>query len=95
MSYYFVANIRIHDPEEYKKYIDGAGPVFKKYGGRYLAVDDKPEVLEGEWSYNRSVIIEFPSRDNFIQWYHSPEYQDIVKYRLTAADCDTILVKGM
>jgi len=95
MSYFFVASIRIYDPELYQKYIDGAGPVFEKFKGRYLAVDNEPELLEGQWSYSRSVIIEFPAREDFYQWYHSSEYQDIVKYRMAAAECDTILVKGI
>ena len=95
MSCYFIANIRIHDPEEYKKYIDGAGSIFKKYNGKYLAVDNEPELLEGQWAYSRSVIIEFPSKDEFNRWYHSPEYRDIAKHRLAAAACDSILVKGL
>jgi uncharacterized protein (DUF1330 family) len=95
MSYYFVANIRIRDPEEYQKYIQSAENVFDKYNGKYLAVDNEPELLEGNRSYNRIVIIEFPSKEEFICWYKSAEYQGILKHRLRAADCDTILVKGV
>lgn len=94
MPYYFVANIRLNDPDEYKKYTGGAGAVFKKYKGKYLAVDNDPEILEGRWNYSRSVIIEFPSKLAFERWYHSPEYQAILLHRLAAAECDTILVKG-
>lgn len=95
MSYYFVANIRIHNPKDYQKYIDGVDDVFMKYNGRYLAVDNHPELLEGDWHYSRFVIISFNSRKDFEAWYHSSEYQQILKYRLAAAACDTILVKGL
>jgi uncharacterized protein (DUF1330 family) len=94
MSYYFLASIRIRDEREYQKYLDRAGEVFARYGGTYLAVDNEAEVLEGEWKYNRSVLIRFDSREDFRAWYDSGDYQDILKYRLGAADCDTILVKG-
>ena len=57
MSYYFVAQIRINDDIEYQKYIDQAGVVFKKYNGEYLSVDNKPQVLEGDWTYSRTVLI--------------------------------------
>lgn len=95
MSYYFLANISIRNPEEYKKYIEGSGDVFRKYKGRYLAVDDHPLVLEGTWDHTRVVLIEFPTEKEFMDWYESAEYQRIAKYRLNAADCNTILMKGI
>jgi uncharacterized protein (DUF1330 family) len=94
MSYYFIAQIRIHDEAEYRKYLDGTDRVFNKYRGRYLAVDRDPEVLEGNWDYSRSVLISFGSKEDFNAWYYSPEYQELLKYRLKGADCDTILLKG-
>ncbi|MBV5348271.1 DUF1330 domain-containing protein [bacterium] len=95
MKYYFVANIMIHDLSEYQKYIDKAGEVFGKYNGKYLVVDGTPELLEGAWDYTRVVLIEFESKQDFDEWYHSGEYQEILKYRLNAADCNTILAKGL
>ena len=94
MSYYFIANITINDPEEYKKYVDKVDEVFSKYNGKYLAIDDNPIILEGNWNYSRVVIIEFRSKSDFDNWYYSKEYQEILKFRLNAADCDTILIKG-
>jgi uncharacterized protein (DUF1330 family) len=95
MSYYFIAQIRITDPDEYKKYIDKAAEVFRKYNGKYLIVDDKPEILEGTWEYTRTVVIEFKNKREFLAWYNSKEYQEILKLRLGASHCDTILVKGL
>ena len=95
MSFYFIAQIKINDPEEYQKYIDGAAEIFKKYKGKYLAVDNNPVILEGNWDYTRSVIIRFECKEDFEAWYDSEEYQEILKYRLKAADCDTILVEGL
>ncbi len=39
MSYYFVAQIRINNAEEYKKYLEKVDDVFSQYNGEYLAVD--------------------------------------------------------
>jgi len=94
MSYYFMASIRIRDDREYQKYLDRADEVFARYKGTYLAVDNEPQVLEGDWDFHRAVLIRFESREDFKAWYDSPDYQDILKYRLHAADCDTILVRG-
>jgi len=49
MSYYFVTNIKIKDKLEYQKYIDRIDEVFSKFKGKYLAVDDKPKIIEGNW----------------------------------------------
>lgn len=94
MAVYFVAHIRIKDPEEYQRYLDGAGEVFARYKGRYLSVDPKPELLEGQWDYSRCVLIRFESKSDFEAWYHSEEYQEILQYRMKAADCDTVLIEG-
>lgn len=95
MPYYFIANIRINDESEYKKYVEKSGEVFSKYKGEYLAVDTNPEILEGEWKYTRTVIIKFDTKTDFHKWYFSPEYKEILKYRLSSSHCDTILVKGL
>ncbi len=93
--YYFIAQIKLEDTEEYQKYIDKADKVFQKYNGHYLAVDNQTEVLEGNWDYSRSVIIQFESKKEFENWYYSADYQEILKHRLNGAVCDTILAKGL
>ncbi len=95
MSHYFIANIKIKDLKEYQFYIKEADKVFKKYNGEYLVVDNMPEILEGEWDYTRAVIIKFPGKADFKEWYNSEGYQRILKYRLSAAECDTILARGL
>ena len=92
MSVYFIANLRIKDDEEYQKYLDKVREVFDRYKGEYLAVDEHPFKLEGNWDYSRLVLIEFPNRKSLDDWYYSAEYQEIVKHRWAAADCDTIVV---
>ena len=95
MSYYFIAQIEIKDPEVYQKYLDKAEEVFRKFKGKYLVVDDKPVILEGSWIYTRTVVIKFNNRKDFDVWYNSGEYQEILKFRLSASVCNTILAKGL
>jgi uncharacterized protein (DUF1330 family) len=95
MSYYFIAQIKINDEIEYQKYIDKSGEIFKKYNGKYLSVDNEPKVIEGKWDYTRTVLISFNTKSDFDNWYNSNEYKKILAHRLKAADCDTILIKGL
>lgn len=94
MSFYFMAGISIHDEGEYSKYLEGADEVFSHFGGTYLAVDDHPEVLEGKWESDRAVLIRFETKEDFEAWYQSEDYQKILKHRLSAAECNTILFEG-
>ena len=94
MSVYFIAQIQISDESVYQEYLDSTDEIFKNYKGRYLAVDDTPICLEGFCEEARIVIIEFPTKAGFKSWYFSDEYQEILKIRLRAAICNSILIEG-
>ena len=94
MSAYFIANILIEDEKLMKQYSDELGDMVGRCGGEYLAVDDHPAVLEGDWQYSRLVLIKFPDESSLKNWYHSEEYQNVLSLRLQAAKCDTLIVKG-
>ena len=94
MGVYFMASIRIKDEQEYQLYLDRADDIFSRFHGTYLAVDKQATVLEGVWDYSRAVLIQFESRADFEAWYESADYQEILQHRLSAADCDSILIDG-
>lgn len=95
MKVEFIAQIKITDQAEYNKYLEYANEVFSKFKGTYLVLDNSPEVIEGEWDYTRMVIIEFNSREEFDQWYYSEEYQRILKFRLSGAICNSVIVNRL
>lgn len=93
MSVYVVASIRIHDRERYLEYQGGFLPIFEKYGGEILVVDDAPETVEGSWPYTRMVVLRFPDAERLRAWYGSPEYQALAKHRHAASEADIIVAK--
>lgn len=95
MIHYFVAQIRIHNHNEYEKYLEKFDGIFSRYKGEYLAIDESPALLEGDWNYTKSVLIKFNSKQDFEDWYYSDDYQKILKHRLNASKCDTILLEGL
>lgn len=95
MSHYLIAQIEIADRNEYAKYEAGFVDIFKKYDGRVLGFDESPEVLEGEWDYTRTVLIEFPSEESALAWYRSDEYQALATHRFAASTANTVLIKGI
>jgi len=94
MTHYIVARIAIHDRDRYAQYEAGFMPVFDKYGGQILAVNDAPEVLEGPPDTRRLVILAFPDREAALAWAGSPEYQEIAKHRLAASEGAIVMTPG-
>lgn len=93
VSCYFIATIMIHDRDEYQKYLDGFDPIFEKYKGMIMAVEEEPVVLEGVWPFTRTVLIRFSSEEEARRWYESPEYEALKRHRLAASDANIVLVR--
>ena len=49
--------------------------VFEPFSGTMLSVDEEPTILQGDFDFTRSVLIEFPSAEKAMAWMTSPEYQ--------------------
>ena len=95
MSFYFIANLNIHDQETYQKYVEGTHQIDMMKGGKFLVIDEQPQLLEGNWDYSRVVVIEFTDKEAFDAWYYSSAYQGIIEYRTSSAVCDVILASGL
>ena len=51
-------------------------------------------VLEGEWPCTRTVLLEFPSEEDAMSWYRSPEYQALARHRFGASFADIVMIRG-
>ncbi len=94
MPSYFIACINIEDHIEYSKYLEKVDEVFSKFDGKYILLDDDPEILEGNIGKCRVVMIEFPDKNSLRKWYYSDEYQKILKHRLKGAKCTAFAVQS-
>lgn len=94
MSAYLIVEIDIFDPAGFGEYRKAVVPLIQKYGGKYVAVDDQIETLEGDWSPKRIVMIEFPSMERAKEWFGCEEYREPCKIRKRTAKTNMILVDG-
>lgn len=95
MPVYMISRMTIHDRAEYDKYEEQFFDIFEKFEGKLLSVDEEPQVVAGEWSATRSVLIEFPDKPKLFAWLTSPEYQKIGKHRDAGSTAEAIIVKGL
>lgn len=94
MPAYLLANIRVHDTERYQEYVAHVPALIAKHGGKYRVRGGDAEVLEGEWSPDRFVIIEFPDRAAALAFYGDPDYKPYRTLRQSLTDSNVILVDG-
>lgn len=95
MAAYLIAQIQIDDRERYAQYEAGFMDIFMKYSGKILSVDETVATKEGDWPYTRTVLIEFPSKDEANAWYESDEYQQLAEHRLAASKGNIVLIQGL
>ena len=95
MSVYAIAQLKITDRTAYDRYQAKFMGVMKNYQGRVLAADEKPQVVEGEWTRDKVVLLSFPDEKAFREWAESPEYVEIAKDRKAGSDAVVLLVKGI
>ncbi len=90
---YWIAHNDVTDAEAYKGYVAANGPIFAKYGARFLVRAGKFEAVEGE-ARGRHVVIEFPDYVTALACYHSPEYAAAMKIRKNASAGSVVVVEG-
>lgn len=94
-AYAIFDNLEVLDPESLAQYKDAVAAVVDRHGGRYLAVGGRVDRMEGSWSPNFPVIIEFPSLEDAHRWYDSDDYHDLKALRLSAVRSNAVFVEGL
>jgi uncharacterized protein (DUF1330 family) len=95
MPAYWVARSRIIDPVAYKKYTDRIPAIMKQYGGKVLARGGKYKIMEGPETFHRFVVIEFPTLEQAVACFESPEYQEAAAFRKNGGGVvENVIVEG-
>lgn len=81
MPAYWVARSKIIDPVAYKKYTDRIPDILKRYSGKVLARGGRYRIMEGPENFHRFVVIEFPTMEQAVACFESPEYQEAAAFR--------------
>ena len=65
MTVYVVGQLKFTDRAAYERYAARFRGVLKQFGGRLLAADEKPEIIEGRWDRDKIVLSVFFKCDGF------------------------------
>jgi uncharacterized protein (DUF1330 family) len=72
---YLIATLRVKNLEEYmQRYGMPAFALLNEIGAEVQVASASPDVLEGDWDCNWTVVIRFPSKSIATEWYNSVGY---------------------
>lgn len=95
MAAYWVARARVTDPVLYKKYTDLVPDIIERHGGRVLARGGRYQIMEGPEQFHRFVVIEFPTLEQGVACFQSPEYQEAASFRRAGGGVvENVIVDG-
>lgn len=94
MKAYVIALETIHDQAMFDEYRKAVPATLLPFDGKFVARGGKFTVLEGEWQHQRTVIIEFPSREAVEGWYKSADYQAIIGLRHKSSRGNLVIIDG-
>lgn len=93
--YCFFDLLEIYDEDRMDIYREGVLQTVDEYGGRYLAIGGRHDLLEGNYKPVFPILLEFPDYEVAVKWYHSQDYSDLKKIRLEAVDSNAFLIDGL
>jgi uncharacterized protein (DUF1330 family) len=95
MAAYVIVDVDVTDPVAFERYRKEIGENVTAFGGRFLVRGGATEVLEGEWTPKRLVILEFPTMAKAKAWYGSPEYAPLLDLRKASASSSLVIADGI
>jgi uncharacterized protein (DUF1330 family) len=88
-----VNEVTVTDPVKFKTYADQVPATLALFGGQYVS-RGAPEAIVGDVPSPRVVVLEFPSRERALGWFHSPEYRNILAIRNEASTSRIYFLEG-
>jgi uncharacterized protein (DUF1330 family) len=95
MPAYVLVDVSIRDPEIYERYKQLTPAAIAAFGGRFVIRGGVVETLEGDWSPERFVALEFENAAKAREWWASAEYAPAKALRQKSAVTRMILVEGV
>ena len=95
MPAYVIYEAEVVDAVGYEAYKTAAAASIAAAGGRYIVRGGAVEALEVDAPVGRTIVLEFPSMQVALDWYHSAEYTEVRKLRDGVAHARLFIVDGV
>ena len=95
MAAYIIFQENVLDKDAFEDYKKMSSTTVEQFGGRFVVRGGPIERLEGNMTFERMVVIEFPSTDAARAWHGSSEYAAAKAMRQKISEGDAVLVEGI
>ena len=94
MKGYVVIDNEVIDQEAFSDFVGPVAEALAAHGGRFIVRGGNVAVLEGDWSPQRLVIMEFDSRDAAVAFIESDDFRSLDDVRHRALTSQLVVVDG-
>ena len=94
MKGYMMIDTEVFDQEVFAEFAPKIVEAVKAHGGRFLMRGGTTEVIEGGWTPNRIVVMEFESYERAQAFVRSTEYTSLNDLRARCMHSSVIVVEG-
>ena len=94
-SAYIIANVTVTNPTQYEDYKKWSAAAMRAHGAEVCVRGGAVQVLEGDWTPERLVILKFPTLRAAHTFHDSPEYGQARASRQGAAIMRLVVVEGV
>lgn len=96
MPVYVIGQLRVTNWKWYSEYKRVVEPLVARHGGTYLIKGGEAACLEGMQGIPDAVVVlQFPTREQALQWFEDPEYAPMIELRQGGARTEMLLVDGI
>ncbi len=88
----WIAHVDVNDEAAYGDYIKVASTCIPAHGGVFIARGGRYSQMEGR-DHPRNVVARFPTYEDALACYNSPEYQAVVEIATKASDRSVVIVE--
>lgn len=74
MKYLMIVETNITNPSWVQEYLVKVTPLLSKFGGKYITRTSNIELLEGDHKPQYTLVAEFSSKENALDFYQSSDY---------------------
>ena len=92
MAAYVIIDVEVTDETLYAEYRQQVAPLVASHGGRHLANASESEVVGGDWTPHRLLLLEFPDAEQASEYASSLEAPELQEMRARCVGGRNIVV---
>ena len=95
MAGYLIADVEVTNQELFAEFAAGILRLVEERNGKYLVRGGTTEVVDGDRTPHRVVVIQFESYEKVRDFVNSAEYRELAELRSRSSTSTTIIVEGV